>query len=789
MKQILFFFALLLPVCAFSQLNESFDGPAVNTANPWNGRLDMFTLHEDDLLQFDGSGLTGNYSVYVPISYTENMEWSFDVTLNFNPSNSNQVRLYVYATDKPSDVAYFVQVGHNDDNISFYRQKGNEAPVRVINGQKGLLNKDESSVRIRLTLERNRTWTLYSSDGDHAFVPEGVPYVEKNMLDIRPGGFLNITCRCKALGKENMLFFFDNIKVSSVISPLPEGPDEGPDEEPDTKPSAAPSLRELSQESETELLMAFDKPVNVESAFFSLTELGEVEEIYISDNDEIVKLVWSSAMSREKEYTLTYSGITDTSGNECQGTKSFSSRFGESSESPGKPSQPTAGSLLINEIMADPKGAKGLPETEYVELYNASDMPINLEDWSFLYGGKSTALTNLSLPSGGYVVLYKGGREIDVDEAGSRMPLDKFPAQLANSGKLMQLKSPSGTWIDEFTYEKAKPGISWERSADGWYLSTDEGGGTPGKQNSEPGKEPEEPEKPGEPEKPVVPEKPEAPDGPMTEPNEVVFNELLPNPFAGGSEYIELYNRSERTVSLSGLAIAVRKADGTLSTHYPLSSLVGYFEPAEYRLLTKSKEDVLPFYLISKPEALYELKLPVLANTTSTLVLFRTKDNVVIDEICYSSKWHAASMKDEKGVALERIDPDKETQDSKNWTSASATAQYGTPGYSNSQFRTSDSNESTGIELPEFSESTGEYFIAYRLDEPGYTCRARIFDTTGRYVAEIANQDLLGTEGRLIWNGMTMSGSRLRTGLYILYIELFHMNGQTKSYKKAFLVH
>lgn len=789
MKQILFFFALLLPVCAFSQLNESFDGPAVNTANPWNGRLDMFTLHEDGLLQFDGSGLTGNYSVYVPISYTENMEWSFDVTLNFNPSNSNQVRLYVYATDKPSDVAYFVQVGHNDDNISFYRQKGNEAPVRVINGQKGLLNKDESSVRIRLTLELNRTWTLYSSDGDHAFIPEGVPYVEKNMLDIRPGGFLNITCRCKALGKENMLFFFDNIKVSSVISPLPEGPDEGPDEEPDTKPSAAPSLRELSQESETELLMAFDKPVNVESAFFSLTELGEVEEIYISDNDEIVKLVWSSAMSREKEYTLTYSGITDTSGNECQGTKSFSSRFGESSETPGKPSQPTAGSLLINEIMADPKGAKGLPETEYVELYNASDMPINLEDWSFLYGGKSTALTNLSLPSGGYVVLYKGGREIDVDEAGSRMPLDKFPAQLANSGKLMQLKSPSGTWIDEFTYEKAKPGISWERSADGWYLSTDEGGGTPGKQNSEPGKEPEEPEKPGEPEKPVVPEKPEAPDGPMTEPNEVVFNELLPNPFAGGSEYIELYNRSERTVSLSGLAIAVRKADGTLSTHYPLSSLVGYFEPAEYRLLTKSKEDVLPFYLISKPEALYELKLPVLANTTSTLVLFRTKDNVVIDEICYSSKWHAASMKDEKGVALERIDPDKETQDSKNWTSASATAQYGTPGYRNSQFRTSDSNESTGIELPEFSESTGEYFIAYRLDEPGYTCRARIFDTTGRYVAEIANQDLLGTEGRLIWNGMTMSGSRLRTGLYILYIELSHMNGQTKSYKKAFLVH
>ncbi len=42
---------------------------------------------------------------------------------------------------------------------------------------------------------------------------------------------------------------------------------------------------------------------------------------------------------------------------------------------------------------------------------------------------------------------------------------------------------------------------------------------------------------------------------------------------------------------------------------------------------------VSDFYLISSPDALHELKLPVLANTSATLVLFRTEDEVMIDEI------------------------------------------------------------------------------------------------------------------------------------------------------------
>jgi hypothetical protein len=283
------------------------------------------------------------------------------------------------------------------------------------------------------------------------------------------------------------------------------------------------------------------------------------------------------------------------------------------------------------------------------------------------------------------------------------------------------------------------------------------------------------------------PANPETPAEPDAEPGELIFNELLPNPNTGGSEYIELYNRSRRRLSLSGLAIATRKPDGSLNTRYPLSGVDAVVEEGGYALLSKDMEGVRPFYFISSPGVLYELKLPVLANTSATLVLFRETDGVVIDEVSYSSKWHAASIKDQKGIALERIDPEASTQEISNWTSATAIAGYGTPGYQNSQYKKED-NPATHIEPPVLAPD-GLYHIRYRLNQPNYHCRAFIYDLNGRRVAEIANHQLMASEGELIWNGKGADGIHLPTGLYIIYIEMYNSgDGQSVRYKKPFLI-
>jgi hypothetical protein len=57
----------------------------------------------------------------------------------------------------------------------------------------------------------------------------------------------------------------------------------------------------------------------------------------------------------------------------------------------------------------------------------------------------------------------------------------------------------------------------------------------------------------------------------------------------------------------------------------------------------------------------------------------------LMDELDYDHHWHAPLLSDESGVALERIRTDLPTNQSSNWTSASAPSGYGTPGYKNSE--------------------------------------------------------------------------------------------------------
>ena len=446
--------------------------------------------------------------------------------------------------------------------------------------------------------------------------------------------------------------------------------------------------------------------------------------------------------------------------------------------------------------MADPNGLVALPQTEYVELHNRSDQRINLENWQFRYGDKPTLLTDYKLPAQGYVVLYRSGREIKVDAQGGALPLEKFPSALLNAGKTLSLVDPTGQVIDQITYEKAKAGIAWERSATGLYLSTDPRGGTPGATNSAPtSPAPDEPTDPEMPDEPTIPDTPETPDNNETpveassvQPGEIILNELLPAPFAEGSEYIELYNRSQQTLSLTGLALATRKADGSISTLYPLSTITTPLEPGGYALLSKLLSGVEAFYLISAPQALHEVKLPVLANNGATVVLLRLTDLTVIDEVSYSPKWHDSAIKEPKGVALERLDPDKPTQDATNWHSASESAGYGTPGYRNSQ-QLLPSSTLNGFERPYWSDSERSYLLRYQLANAGYRCRIWVFDTMGRRIAEIANLSTLATEGTLRWDGIGYDGSRPKPGIYIFYAELFLPNGTTHTQREVFLIH
>lgn len=458
---------------------------------------------------------------------------------------------------------------------------------------------------------------------------------------------------------------------------------------------------------------------------------------------------------------------------------------------PEEPEQPEEsypkGSVIIHEVMADPKGLTALPETEYIELYNKVDQSIDLSNWILNYGTTPIALTGVVIPAHGWAVLYRSGREIEVG-SGQACPLDKFPSALANTGKELSLYDANGQLMDQYTYPKAKPACSWEYDEEGWHLSSDPRGGTPGEANSEVEENEEDPdETPDEPEEETNPE-PEIPEAQQPQPGDIIINELLPEPFVDGSEYIELYNRSEQELSLKDVCISTRKSDGSLNTRYPLEAYPQTLQAGDYLLLTKSIEGVENFYSLPASLNWLECKLPVLSNTGSTVVLYREEGEIIIDEVSYSPKWHAPTVKNKKGVALERKDPDKDSQNADNWTSAASSAGFGTPGLENSQYLNGETEtDSEEIDDPIY-QPTGTFQIPYRLNQSGYMARGWIFDLSGRKVALIADNTSLGTQGYLEWNGKGRDGSPVNTGIYIIYLELWHPGGNVIRKKQVLLI-
>ena len=457
----------------------------------------------------------------------------------------------------------------------------------------------------------------------------------------------------------------------------------------------------------------------------------------------------------------------------------------ENSEgAPDKPDEPekgksSPGDVLINEVMADPRGLTKLPATEYVELHNTTDHEIDLEGWAFVYDKTSISLPDAELPAGGYAVLYKAGREISVADGAAEVAVKRFPANMVNAGKPLALKDPSGTVIHSYTYPKAKAGRSIERGeGDKWHLSSDPRGGTPGEENSEGA--PDKPDKPDEPNRPNEPDATE-----QVEPREIILNEILFDPQPRGSEYIELYNRSDRTLSTHGLAIALRKSDGHLGTRHSLASLATTLAPDDYLVLTSDPNGVASLIRTPALDAIRRFKLPALNNQGATIVLLRTADSTVVDEVTYSAKWHSSAVKIRRGVALERISPDGSSQEAANWTSASSETGYGTPGYKNSQSGTSSQiAEGATISEPEYNASTRDYLIRYRMDKPDYRCQMAVYSSNGQKVAVIANNQLLTPEGEIRWDG-----AGLTPGVYIFYVELYHPDGSSQHIRKPLLVH
>ena len=272
------------------------------------------------------------------------------------------------------------------------------------------------------------------------------------------------------------------------------------------------------------------------------------------------------------------------------------------------------------------------------------------------------------------------------------------------------------------------------------------------------------------------------------EEGDLVWNEVMFDAPADGVEYVEIANRSDKLLNLTGLSFSTVKSDGSYNTLIKIPAKT-FIEPHGYAAFCNHSDSLCNYFGLNSEANIYKTeKWTSLNNTSATLVLLSSDEATVYDKFTYSAKWHHPLVKNPKGVSLERINSNLPTQDSNSWHSAASDVRYGTPGYRNSQFvenaASSDvKDKSVWLDSEVFSPDNDGIddvcFIRYNVRENGYTANVVIFNAVGERVYQLAANDLISSTGFFTWDGKTNKGTNANVGVYVVYFQAINaINGK-----------
>lgn len=273
--------------------------------------------------------------------------------------------------------------------------------------------------------------------------------------------------------------------------------------------------------------------------------------------------------------------------------------------------------------------------------------------------------------------------------------------------------------------------------------------------------------------------------------DDIVINEILFDSWLDNGGFIELFNRSSKVIESKQLLLSRIVVNALDTTYYTAQLNAGQIFPEEYLVICKNKESVLLEYAVENPDNLVaNAAFPLLTNTEGTILLSKAANrSKVIDIFSYKETMHHPLLSNRKGVSLERLSPNEETNRASNWSSAAADVNYGTPTYQNSQLQAAGETDdlfqiSPELFSPDMDGIDDILQVNYNFSQSGYTLNLLIFNAQGRQINHLVKNELMGTSGQIFWNGATENGDKAPIGIYILYFEYFDLSGKVEKLKK-----
>lgn len=474
-KYILLCFISLLTINVLAQVNDSFDDGDFTDNPSWSGDINDWQVINGQL-NSKAPAVSGISQLVTPSTVYSGCQWSFFANPNFQVSSASYIDVFLTSDSanlKGNNSGYFVRIGRTTHDVSLYKKVAGISDVIISGAPNTISSSSNNPTKVKVIRDTSFNWTLSIdvSGTGNSYVVQG----SATDSTLKASNYFGVLIKYAA--SYSTKFYFDDFYAGPIII--------------DNSP---PDISKVSVISGNQLDVLFTEPVESVSAqtlknYSANKGIGMVSNaVKDFSNPSLIHLFFANSFQSGNDYELTVDSIRDLSGNLLiHKAINFSYYL------------PQKNDVAINEIMANPAPPVALPNVEWVELYNTSSFPIDLNGWSFSDAAATQSLSAYILQPDSFLILCSSVNKDQLVLYGNVMGLASFPS-LNNSSDSLKLKDSKGRIISIVNYsdtwykDAVKKNGGWSLElidpyhpcgeADNWTASVDLSGGTPGKRNS-----------------------------------------------------------------------------------------------------------------------------------------------------------------------------------------------------------------------------------------------------------------------------------------------------------------
>ena len=262
-------------------------------------------------------------------------------------------------------------------------------------------------------------------------------------------------------------------------------------------------------------------------------------------------------------------------------------------------------------------------------------------------------------------------------------------------------------------------------------------------------------------------------------PRSLIINEIMYDPLPDQNEWFELFNRSNQPIDLSHWTFNDKPTLNSINS-FEICNQPCVIRSGDYAIVAADSSIIRKVQnTILADSIAHSIILNCSGgfgfNNDGDAVVLKDLTGQTIDSVAFLPCWHHPDVVDTRGRSLERINPNIDSNDPRNWSTCSNIL-GGTPGKANSIIAVSVKSNSMISIAPNPFSPEGDGFedyciIRYNLPMMTSTLNLRIYDVKGRLIRTLANGELAGTHGEIIWDGIDDNKQRARIGVYVVFLE------------------